>query len=185
MMTTKAKRAARILRDDLAGTGVDITHSRALEIVAHQLGHRDWNTAAAVLDQSGHALDPSPTGMAHPVPVLRMLDERVAREFYVDYLGFVVEFEHRFEPGLPLYLRLRRDAFTLDLSEHHGDGTPGSVVWVPVVDVRALHRELHATTYSRLRPGIDDAAPGGPTLEAIDPFSNVIRFCQPAGRGKR
>ena len=33
------------------------------------------------------------------VPVLRSFDEAKAREFYVDFLGFTVEWEHRFEPG--------------------------------------------------------------------------------------
>jgi hypothetical protein len=117
-------------------------------------------------------------GMGDPVPVLRSFDEARAREFYVDYLHFVVEWEHRFEYASPLYLRLRRDRFVLDLSEHHGDGTPGSTVWVPVSDIAALHRELQATGYDRLNPGIDVDAPGGPTMEVIDPFSNTIRFCQ-------
>ena len=168
-----AKRAARILRDELARLGLtEISHSRALEIVAHQLGHADWNTAAARLVGSDAEL------LGAPVPVLRIQDERLAREFYVGYLGFVVEWEHRFEPGLPLYTRLRRADCVLDLSEHHGDGTPGSVAWVPVRDVRALHRELSGRAHPRSRPGIDEDAPGGPTLEVIDPFGNVLRFCQ-------
>ena len=37
-------------------------------------------------------------------PILRSFDEARARDFYVRYLGFEVLFEHRFEPGLPLYL---------------------------------------------------------------------------------
>ena len=40
-------------------------------------------------------------------PILRSFDEARARDFYVRYLGFEVLFEHRFEPGLPLYLGLR------------------------------------------------------------------------------
>lgn len=75
-------------------------------------------------------------------------------------------------------MRLRRDQFVLDLSEHHGDGTPGSTLWVPVGDVTALHKELHATGYGRMSPGIEVDSPGGPTMEVIDPFSNTIRFCQ-------
>ena len=37
-------------------------------------------------------------------PILRIFDEAKAREFYVDFLGFQVDWEHRFEPGLPLYI---------------------------------------------------------------------------------
>ncbi len=164
-----AKRAARTLRDQLPDA--NLTHSRALEIVAQQLGFRDWNTAAAGLSTR--------QGMSAPVPVLRSLDETRAREFYIDYLHFTIEWEHRFEYAQSiLYMRLRRDRFVLDLSEHHGDGTPGSTVWVPIGDVAALHKELHATGYDRMNPGIEADSPGGPTMEVIDPFSNTIRFCQ-------
>lgn len=168
MTLEEAKRAARVLCDQLPDAG--LTHSKALEIVARQLGFRDWNTASAGLG--------SRRGLSAPVPVLRSLDEARAREFYIDYLHFTVVWEHRFDHGLPLYMRLRRDQFVLDLSEHHGDGTPGSTVWVPVGDVAALHDELHATGYARMHPGIDADSPGGPTMEVIDPFSNTIRFCQ-------
>jgi catechol 2,3-dioxygenase-like lactoylglutathione lyase family enzyme len=41
--------------------------------------------------------------MGPPTPILRSFDERRARRFYVDFLGFEVEFEHRFEPGAPLH----------------------------------------------------------------------------------
>ena len=117
-----AKRAARALRDQIPDA--HLTHSKALEIVAAQLGFRDWNVASAVLSTRG--------GMGAPIPVLRSLDETRAREFYIEYLRFTIEWEHRFDGELPLYMRLRRDHFVLDLSEHHGDGTPGSTVWVPV-----------------------------------------------------
>jgi hypothetical protein len=165
---SEAKRAARVLRAEVP----DLGHSQALEIVARQLGHRDWNTASAKLAD----------GIGTAVPVLRMLDIPSAHEFYLDYLGFAVEWEHRFEPGMPLYTRIRRDNLVIDLSEHHGDGTPGSGVWVPVTDVHALHRELSAKHYPRQRPAVDEHAPGGPTLAVIDPFANVIRFCQPVDR---
>ncbi len=164
-----AERAARMLREQLPG--VDLTHADAREIVARQLGFRDWSTASSQL--------PGHRGVGVPVPVLRSFDGTRAREFYIHCLHFSVEWEHRFDHADSLlYMRLRRDQFVLDLSEHHGDGTPGSTVWVPVDDVRALHAELHATGYGRLNPGIEDDSPGGPTMEVVDPFANTIRFCQ-------
>ena len=169
MTLTEAKRAASRLRADLT----TLTHSQALELVAHQLGHHDWNTAAAALRD---------TAVGAPVPVLRIFDVHLAHEFYVDYLGCTIEWEHRFEPGLPLYTRLRRERLVVDLSEHHGDGTPGAVLWVPVIDVRALHRELFARNYPRLSPGVAEDAPGGPTMTVTDPFGNTIRFCQAVPR---
>ncbi|SMX72895.1 glyoxalase superfamily protein [Brevibacterium linens] len=166
-----AKTAARTLRRCLAAADATISHSRALEIVAQQLGFTDWNTASARLS-AVH----SGTGVS--VPVLRIHDAALARDFYLDYLGFTVEWEHRFEPGMPLYLRIHRDETTLDLSEHHGDGTPGTVVWVPVVNAAALLAEISARPHPRLSPGIDRHAPGGPTVEVTDPFGNVMRFCE-------
>jgi catechol 2,3-dioxygenase-like lactoylglutathione lyase family enzyme len=195
----EAKTAARALRRTLAEADVTINHSRALEIVAVQLGFADWNTASARMSagpppgRSVRPLGPAPTGLGHDaghdfgrgfghaVPVLRVQDEAHAREFYVDYLGFDVEWEHRFEPGTPLYFRVRRGEAVLDLSEHHGDGTPGTVVWVPVASAEALHGELSARPHARLRPGIDHDAPGGPTIEVTDPFGNVLRLCEPTG----
>ena len=60
------------------------------------------------------------------VPILRSFDEAKAREFYVDWLGFTVNWEHRFEPGMPLYMQVSRDGIVLHISEHHGDGSPGA-----------------------------------------------------------
>lgn len=167
-----AKSAARALRRDLATTDITISHGRALEIVARQLGFADWNTASA-------SMAPRRTGSGTAVPVLRIFDEAVARQFYLEYLGFGVEWEHRFERGMPLYLRVRRDETVLDLSEHHGDGTPGGVVWVPVANADAFHSDISARPHPRLRPGVDPDFPGGPTVEVTDPFGNTLRFCEP------
>lgn len=169
-----AKTAARALRHSLAATGVTITHSRALEIVSQQLGFADWNTASAALSAPG-------AGSGAAVPVLRIHDETLAREFYLDYLGFGVEWEHRFEPEMPLYLRVRRDETVLDLSEHHGDGTPGGVVWAPVASAATFLADISGRAHPRLRPGIDHEAPGGPTIQVTDPFGNVLRFCEVVG----
>ncbi|MBA4160284.1 MAG: VOC family protein, partial [Gemmatimonadetes bacterium] len=38
-------------------------------------------------------------------PILRIFDEAKAKEFYVAFLGFTVDWEHRFEDDLPLYLQ--------------------------------------------------------------------------------
>jgi catechol 2,3-dioxygenase-like lactoylglutathione lyase family enzyme len=172
MNTGDAKLAARILRRELAARGVQLTHGEALELIAHQLGHRDWNTAVAqTTPEIGAAL-------GSPVPVLRVQDADHAVAFYTEQLGFTELWRHRFEPDLPLYVRIRRDNTDLDLSEHYGDGTPGSVVWIPVRDAANLRQELLPRLEPRQRPGLDRNAPGGPTFTVIDPYSNTLRFCQ-------
>lgn len=46
------KAQAKRLRDTLSQTGTAISHSKALEHLAHQWGYRDWNTLSAALDVS-------------------------------------------------------------------------------------------------------------------------------------
>ncbi|WP_207894502.1 glyoxalase superfamily protein [Tamaricihabitans halophyticus] len=174
MTVEAAKAAARALRADLADRDFPISHSTALELVAHQLGLQDWNTASAILGNR----ETDGAGIGVPVPVLRVQRFDDVREFYLDFLGFTVEWEHRFEPSMPLYIRLTRGDTRLDLSEHHGDGTPGSVVWINVRNVYRLHAELEQKRYSSQRPGVEPDAPGGPTLDVIDPSGNNLRFCQ-------
>ncbi|MEV4126817.1 glyoxalase superfamily protein [Nocardia sp. NPDC049707] len=58
--------------------------------------------------------------LATPIPVLRIFDSAKAYEFYCDYLGFTVDWEHRFGVNFPLYAQLSRSSATVHLSEHHG-----------------------------------------------------------------
>ncbi|RMT68080.1 hypothetical protein ALP44_03916 [Pseudomonas syringae pv. theae] len=81
------------------------------------------------------------------IPILRMFDERKAREFYLDFLGFSVEFEHRFEADLPLYLGISRNGLHLHLSEHHGDACPGAAVFIPTRNIEQLRDELIGKQY--------------------------------------
>lgn len=111
------------------------------------------------------------------IPILRSFDERKARAFYLDFLGFEVVFEHRFAPDLPLYMEIARAGLRLHLSEHHGDATPGSTVFIPMTGIQALHRELTAKNDKNARPGIEHA-PWGDVLEVADPFGNRLRFCE-------
>ena len=46
-LSSDYKSHARRLRDALAGEGIAISHGKALDIVARQNGHRDWNTLSA------------------------------------------------------------------------------------------------------------------------------------------
>ncbi len=122
---------------------------------------------------------PSSITFGKPIPILRMFDEAKAREFYLDFLGFGIEFEHRFEAGMPLYLGIIRGGLQLHLSEHHGDACPGSTVFIPMQNIEALRDELIAKRYGYGRPDIVEQA-WGKVLEVLDPFGNRLRFCQDA-----
>jgi catechol 2,3-dioxygenase-like lactoylglutathione lyase family enzyme len=109
-------------------------------------------------------------------PILRSVDESKVREFYVDWLGFSVDSEHRFEPELPLYLEVSRAGLVLHISEHHGDATPGSHMRVEMSGVRELHAELDGKHYKNNRPGLVTPPWGGVELTVIDPCGNRITF---------
>ena len=110
------------------------------------------------------------------VPILRIFDESKAREFYVDFLGFTVDWEHRFAPDLPLYMQVSRAGMSLHLSGHHGDCCPGSTVLVHTTGIEALHRELGAKQYKYNRPGLETAPWTAKVMEVADPFGNRLRF---------
>jgi catechol 2,3-dioxygenase-like lactoylglutathione lyase family enzyme len=110
------------------------------------------------------------------IPILRSFDEAKAREFYVGFLGFTVDWEHRFEPGLPLYLQVSRQGCVLHLSEHHGDASPGAAVRIAVDNVGAYRDELHAKAYGYARPGVQDTPWGSREMEVRDPFGNRLVF---------
>jgi hypothetical protein len=84
----------------------------------------------------------------------------------------------RNEPGCEVSDASRAEA-TLHLSEHHGDGTPGSVVWIAVGDVFSWHAELSAKRYRDADPGRPEDGPSGQGFELADPSGNVLRFAQP------
>ena len=117
-----------------------------------------------------------PHAMRAAIPVLRVFSEDKAREFYVGFLGFCVDWEHRDEPGMPLYMQVSRNALVLHLSEHYGDACPGSTLRAGLVGIDAYHRELSAKEYGFLRPGVEPRPWGHREMEVIDPFGNRIRF---------
>ena len=109
-----------------------------------------------------------------------MTNWKRTRTFYVDGLGFEVDWEHRFEPGFPVFAQVTRDGLSLFLTEHTGDCQVGGAAYLVVDDVDALHREIGAR-------GIKPAEPPGdtewhaPEMTVVDPDGNKLRFSTAAG----
>ncbi|MEZ7172256.1 glyoxalase superfamily protein [Sporosarcina sp. OR05] len=114
------------------------------------------------------------------IPILRIYNREKALEFYQTYLGFEVDWEHRFEEGFPLYLQvsLGQDVI-LHLSEHHGDASPGAAIRIRVDDVSSYHASLTKKKYVFANPNLEVVPWGTPEkkeLTVIDPFSNRLVF---------
>jgi catechol 2,3-dioxygenase-like lactoylglutathione lyase family enzyme len=113
------------------------------------------------------------------VPIFRIFSLEKAREFYLGFLGFKVDWEHTFHDGAPVYMQVSRGNLVLHLSEHHGDGTPGSVAYVYATGVEALHKELIDKNYRHNRPGLERQTWGMMEVSVVDPFNNRITFGEP------
>lgn len=176
----EAKILAKRLRACLAEKSIDLSHGECLELVARQFGHADWNTMSAALAADGAtesetvAFDGA--SFRQGIPILRIIDVEKAWEFYRGFLGFTVDWEHRYEPGAPLYAQVSRAGLALHLNEHYGDGSPGARVFVPTTGLQTLRDELRAKAYNYARPGIRQLFPGLRVMDVADPFGNVLRF---------
>jgi uncharacterized glyoxalase superfamily protein PhnB len=110
------------------------------------------------------------------IPLVRIFDEQKAREFYCDWLGFQMDWEHRFEPGMPLYAQVSLGNLTLHLTEHAGDCTPGGKVFLRCTGLRAWCASLKP--YKYYRPSVEDAFWGGICMGLTDPFGNRLLFSE-------
>ncbi|MFC6672464.1 glyoxalase superfamily protein [Marinobacterium aestuariivivens] len=110
------------------------------------------------------------------IPVLRIFDEDKAREFYLGFLGMTLDWEHRFDDDAPLYMQVSKGNLVFHLTEHHGDCSPGSKVFVRVEDLDGLFAEIDARPYRYNRPAIEVAPWGDRCFTLTDPFANRILF---------
>ena len=110
------------------------------------------------------------------IPIFRIFDVEKAKQFYVEFLGFAVDWEHHFEENTPAYIQVSRNGLTLHLSEHHGDCCPGSKLFVWMAGIEEFHREITAKNYKYLRPGLETTFYDAKCVEVIDPFGNRISF---------
>ena len=112
------------------------------------------------------------------IPIFRIFNAKKAREFYLDFLGFSVDWEHRFAAHAPLYMQISRGELVLNLSEHYGDCCPGSAIIVKMTGLDAFHKEITARHYRYLHPGIETTPWNARVMTVIDPFGNRIRFSE-------
>ena len=174
-----AKAMAQALRETLDSKNIPLSLAECLELVARQFGFDNWNILAAKIAGPRENAD---IKFFATIPVIRMFDVGKAKEYYVDFLGFRVDWEGHIFEGAPLYMQLSRGGLTLHLSEHHGDAVPGGTSVVRTSGIEKFHAELAAKDYKYNRPGLDIAPYGAKVMVTIDPFGNRLRFEQPIAK---
>lgn len=110
------------------------------------------------------------------IPVLRIFDVEKAKDFYVGFLGFTVDWDHRFDETSPAYMQISRGSIVLHLSEHHGDCCPGARVFIVMTGLKEYHREITAKGYKYMRPGIETTFYNAKCTQVTDPFGNRLLF---------
>ena len=115
--------------------------------------------------------------MKPSVPILRSFDAALTKEFYLDFLGFDLLFEHRFDVGAPLYMSVKSGDCEIHLSEHFGDASPGAALRIEVADVAQMAKALNAKDYKYARPGWQRQEWGWDEMAVKDPSGNRLVFC--------
>ena len=73
-------------------------------------------------------------------------------------------------------MQIVRGDVVLDLSEHHGDGSPGATVYECTTGPQDLHGEIIAKDYPTMHPDIERTPSRSKLMEVTDPFHNRLRF---------
>ena len=117
------------------------------------------------------------------IPTIRILQYVRSKAFYVDGLGFRICWEHRFKPGLPVFMEVSRDGMTLFLTEHTGDCPTGALVHLYVADVDEWYNEAVRNGISVEMP--DESLQGLRAMTIVDPDGNKLRICTRLPNWKR
>lgn len=86
---------------------------------------------------------------------------------WYERLGFRREWEHRFEPGFPVFLSVARGDLRLYLSEHKGDARPNTLIHLYVDDIEVVSEEFGVP--------VDEEGLAGRECDLEDPDGNRLR----------
>jgi catechol 2,3-dioxygenase-like lactoylglutathione lyase family enzyme len=113
--------------------------------------------------------------MQKVIPTFRITNYEKSKSFYIDGLGFSIDWEHRFEPDFPVYMQITRDGLSLSLSEHTGDCQAGGLVNLFVENVDDWYNDFQSRGVSvKERP--NESIQGLRGMTVIDPDGNKIRI---------
>ncbi|WP_386356986.1 bleomycin resistance protein [Xanthomonas campestris] len=109
------------------------------------------------------------------IPVLRITSASASFPFYVQGLGFTVDWEYRHEPDLPVFAQLTRGCQSIFLTEHADDCQVGGAIYFAVPDVDECHQAFQAAGL------VQSGAPNNTAWKTreilvVDPDGNRLTF---------
>lgn len=109
------------------------------------------------------------------IPTFRIFDYQTAVDFYTDFLGFKIDWEHRFSEAEPVYMQVSKNGLILHLSENKRF-EPDAVVFVATTGIKAFHKDVQDKNQTKQLPDIIQTAWQTLQWEITDPFGNLLRF---------
>ncbi len=177
----EAKAMAKSLRTALAAKDISLSHSECLELVSKQIGFDEWNMLSAKIALETGERNPQPEAagisLEPAVAVVQIALVPDAKKFYVDFLGFGVDWGWpQDDSERALYAQISRSGVTLHLSTY-GTARGATELLIRMRGLTALHAELATKTYPfplNVRQTPDDRS----ELHVTDPFGNRVRFSE-------
>jgi catechol 2,3-dioxygenase-like lactoylglutathione lyase family enzyme len=115
--------------------------------------------------------------MQRVIPSFRITDYTRSKLFYVEGMGFCIDWEHRFEAHFPVFAQLTRDGMTLYLTEHAGDCQVGGLIHFYVPDVDSWYQELKEKEQVHIVEAPNESLEGLRMMTVVDPDGNQLRIC--------
>lgn len=113
--------------------------------------------------------------MQKVIPAFRITDYKRSKVFYVEGMGFQIDWEHRFEPDFPVFVQITKDEMTIYLTEHTGDCETGGLIHLFVPDVDQWYDELKHKDILISEPPNENLE-GLRMMTVIDPDGNQLRI---------
>lgn len=116
--------------------------------------------------------------MPEVIPVCRVFDYDKAIDFYVNWMGFKIEWEERPDDG-PFQIRLSLREISLHLVEMRDEGNLGT--WAIITGFKNLvpYRKITSLKPSAYKMPVLKKVPREPntlSMTVVDPFFNRIEF---------
>ena len=109
------------------------------------------------------------------IPTFGISDYKTAIDFYIGFLDFKIDWEHRFGLTDPVYMQISRKGLTLHLSENKRFQT-NAIVFVETKNLKEFHKELQDKSPTKKLPDILHTNWQSLQLEITDPYGNLLRF---------
>ncbi|WP_305009731.1 glyoxalase superfamily protein [Hymenobacter mellowenesis] len=110
-------------------------------------------------------------------PVFTILDYAKAIEFYINWLGFRIDWQEEHDKK-PVYVQVSRGEIILHLNALADDVPAGAKARAEIQGILAFHHQLLSKNLRR--PTVQPAYWNSRVLEmeVVDPFGNRLVFCE-------